>query len=268
MAKIDSPVQNTRESSTFLMDYVQRNIDFVQPDVRLSEPVIFLAKYVKIGAQTVLYMRKDACVHKHGRKLGTDDNPAWQGFYMDCDLCGDNEATNHIQMVIDGDKKSLHLCSHCANKKKVNPNMFEGVALAELLYNFADMTKKTPTEQPAIVPQISCPTCELTSTEFQKSGLLGCADCYEVFKPFLLEALPSLHKGVNHVGKMIELSDDGSVPAFAVEAPVNRVKDLQAALRQAVSNEHYEEAAALRDEIRNLTEEEPSEDGLDDEFLS
>ena len=49
---------------------------------------------------------------------------------------------------------------------------------------------------------------------------------------------------------------------------MNRVKDLQAALRQAVSNEHYEKAAALRDEIRNLTEDEPSEDGLDDEFLS
>ncbi len=268
MAKIDSPVQNTRESNTFLMGSFQRKIDFLHTGRRLSGLAIFLAKHVKIGAQTVMYTCKDACVHVHGRKLGTDDNPAWQGFYMDCDLCGDNEATNHIQMVIDGDKKSLNLCSHCANKKKVNPNMFEGVALAELLYNFADMTKEAPTEQPEIVPQISCPTCELTSTEFQKSGLLGCADCYEVFKPFLLEALPSLHKGVNHVGKMIELSDNGSVPALAVEAPVNRVKDLQAALSQAVSNEHYEKAAALRDEIRNLTEDEPSEDGLDDEFQS
>ena len=202
-----------------------------------------------------------------GENSSTDDNPAWQGFDMDCDLCGDNEATNHIQMVIDGDKKSLHLCSQCANKKKVNPNMFEGVALAEFLYNFADMTKEVPTEQLETLPQMSCPTCELTSAEFQKSGLLGCADCYEVFKPFLLEALPSLHKGVNHVGKMIELPDDGSLPASAVEAPVNRVKDLQAALRQAVGNEHYEKAAALRDEIRNLMEGEPSEGGFDDDFL-
>jgi|GEM_PF-35817 protein arginine kinase activator len=268
MAKIDSPIQNTRKNSTFLMNSALREYTLCATGRRLSEPVIFLVKHVKIDAQTVLYTCRDASVHMHGRKLGTDDNPAWQGFDMDCDLCGDNEATNHIRVVIDGDTKSLNLCSHCANKKKINPNMFEGVALAELLYNFADMTKEAPTEQPAIVPQISCPTCELTSTEFQKSGLLGCADCYEVFKPFLLEALPSLHKGVNHVGKMIELPDDGSVPAFAVEAPVNRVKDLQAALRRAVSNENYEEAAALRDEIKNLTEDEPSVDGLDDEFLS
>ena len=249
------------------MDAIQRNIHFLQPHTGCLQAVLFLGKHVKVDADTVCYTCKDTCVHAHDRRLGTDDNPPRQGFDMDCDLCGDNEATNHIQMVIDGDKKSLHLCSDCANKKKVNPDMFEGVALAELFNNFADMTKESPPEQREIVPQLSCPTCELTSTEFQKSGLLGCADCYEVFKPFLLEALPSLHKGVSHVGKMIESPDDGSLPVFAVEAPVNRVKDLQAALRQAISNEHYEEAAALRDEIKNLTEGEPSEDGAADGHL-
>ncbi len=267
MATIDSPVHNARECSTFSIDSVDGNICFVQAGRRLSNPTSFLARYVKIGVQTVMYTRKDACVYANGREPIFDDNPAWQGLDMDCDLCGDNEATNHIEMVIDGDKKSLHLCSQCANKKKINPNMFEGVALAELLHNFADMTKEVPEEQPETVPLMTCPTCELTSTEFQKSGLLGCADCYEIFKPFLLEALPSLHKGVNHVGKMIELPDDGSLPAFAVKAPVNRLKDLQAALRQAVSDEHYEEAAALRDEIKNLMEGEPSEDGVNDEIL-
>jgi protein arginine kinase activator len=187
---------------------------------------------------------------------------------MDCDLCRENEATNHIQMVIDGNKKSLHLCAQCASKKKVSPNMFEGIALAELLYNFADMTKEAspePPEPPEPLTEMTCPSCEWTSAEFQKTGLLGCGDCYEVFKPFLLEALPSLHKGVNHVGKMIEPVEGGvrtvAPPSTAADNVAKRLQHLQAALKEAVTREQYETAAALRDEINALTDAKTENEG-------
>jgi protein arginine kinase activator len=55
-----------------------------------------------------------------------------------------------------------------------------------------------------------------------------------------------MHKGTSHIGK---------VPAglMAMQALHQRLEELQSRLDQAIASESYEEAAGIRDEIRNLS---------------
>ena len=56
-----------------------------------------------------------------------------------------------------------------------------------------------------------------------------------------------MHKGTSHIGK---------VPAglMAMHVRHQRIEELRARLDQAIASESYEEAAGIRDEIRNLGE--------------
>ncbi len=175
---------------------------------------------------------------------------------MLCDLCHNKQASNHIQMIVEGKKKTLNLCAECAAEKNIGPNMFDGAALAELIYNFADVSKAL-TDPADDMAEFVCPTCELSSQELKKTGLLGCPECYDVFRPFLLEALPSMHKGVAHVGKILnDPAIDETASGRADRGP--RINQLGKQLQEAIRLENYEKAAEIRDQIRSL--EEPTEE--------
>ena len=57
----------------------------------------------------------------------------------------------------------------------------------------------------------------------------------------------SMHKGNSHVGKVPE-------GLMAMHVRHQRLEELKERLDQAIAAESYEEAAGIRDEIRNLTE--------------
>jgi protein arginine kinase activator len=79
--------------------------------------------------------------------------------------------------------------------------------------------------------------------EFKAAGRCGCPRDYDVFRAPLLPLLERIHRGVKHVGK---------VPLHAVQhaALQTELRDLRQQLRTAVEQESYEEAARLRDLIR------------------
>lgn len=83
-----------------------------------------------------------------------------------------------------------------------------------------------------------CTACGQTFAEFQKSGLMGCPACYHAFEGELGRIFKRLH----------------GVSQHRVETPPQRdaLTDLEAQLRDAVRREAYEEAVALRDQIRGL----------------
>ena len=57
---------------------------------------------------------------------------------MLCEICNKNEATIHIQEIVGGKKKSLHLCSACAAAKQHGAGMDIGpFDLAGLLYKLS-----------------------------------------------------------------------------------------------------------------------------------
>ncbi len=157
---------------------------------------------------------------------------------MQCDVCGEKDATVFLTQIVEGKMQKVNLCESCSKAKGVNDPT--GFALADLLLGMgaAQQIEKGPSSQ-------KCPVCGFTQGDFKKTGRLGCSECYTTFADGLAAMLANMHKGTVHVGK----------------APGNRaqqreltakIKSLQTSLDDAVSQEQYEKAAHLRDEIRQL----------------
>lgn len=159
---------------------------------------------------------------------------------MLCSICKEKPATVHLT-DIKGDKmQKVDLCEECAKNKGVNDSTF---ALADMLLGLGASQE---IEQASGGVEIKCPQCGFTQADFKKSGRLGCAECYKAFGDGLEGLLKSMHKGTRHAGKVPEglrqtrdLSD--------------RLTALQQKLAKAIEEENFEQAASLRDEIKQMT---------------
>ena len=159
---------------------------------------------------------------------------------MLCSICKEKPATVHLT-DIKGDKmQKVDLCEECAKNKGVNDSTF---ALADMLLGLGASQE---IEQAAGGVEIKCPQCGFTQADFKKSGRLGCAECYKAFADGLEGLLKSMHKGTRHAGK---------VPASLRQTRdlSDRLKTLQQKLAKAIEEENFEQAAALRDEIKQMT---------------
>jgi len=173
---------------------------------------------------------------------------------MLCEICQKNQATIHIQEIVAGKKKALHICSECASKKQEAGNaMFNGFNLAEILYNISSqMNEMAPgsaeQKMKLPVPIRTCTKCGWNSTKFRETGRLGCGECYNVFRDILLLALRNMHKGTVHVGKVPgENTGKGESSRTMLE-----LMELQRQIDEAVLREDYEKAAGLRDRINEI----------------
>ncbi len=160
---------------------------------------------------------------------------------MNCDVCGEKEASVFLTQIVEGKMQKVNLCEACSKAKGVNDPT--GFALADLLLGLgaAQQLEKGPAAA-------KCPVCGFTQGDFKKTGRLGCSECYVTFADGLTGMLANMHKGTLHVGK--------SPGNRARKRELNaRMQTLRETLDQAVATENYEEAAALRDEIRQLEAE-------------
>ena len=137
--------------------------------------------------------------------------------------------------------QKVDLCEECAKTKGVNDPT--GFSLADLLLGLGASQE---IEQAGGGTEIKCARCGFTQADFKKAGRLGCPECYKTFAEPLEGLLKTMHKGTRHVGKVPEslrqtrdLSD--------------RLKLLQKRLAKAIQDEDFEEAAILRDEIKQAT---------------
>ena len=157
---------------------------------------------------------------------------------MLCEHCKKREATVKYVEVINGVKTEHNLCTQCAAHADLGQfsALFEGeFPLGKLL-----------------------------------SGLLGTQeteDCYSVFDPLISDNIRHLQGSEKHVGKrpagyrseMEEMNGAGTTGEDPVNIPElskeEKIRLMEARLKDAVRREEYEEAAKLRDEIRVLKEE-------------
>ena len=152
---------------------------------------------------------------------------------MLCESCGERDATIHLTQMVEGAVKELHMCEDCAEQSGLN---VQGpMSLTDMLFGMG-----IP-DGAAGVPDKSCPRCRMRRSDFKKTSRMGCPVCYEAFAEELAPLLSAMHKGTQHVGK---------VPAGASREPSAEVAALQEQLNEAVAGERYEEAARLRDVIR------------------
>ncbi|MEO6847798.1 MAG: UvrB/UvrC motif-containing protein [Chthoniobacterales bacterium] len=157
---------------------------------------------------------------------------------MLCDVCKTKDATVYLTQIVDGKMQKVNLCEACSKEKGVTDPT--GFALADLLLGLgaAQELEKGQTV-------LRCPTCGFTQSDFKKTGRLGCSACYDTFAEGLSSLLKSMHKGTQHFGKVPK--------KYKKERQLGgRLKVLRTNLDTAVTEEHYEKAAQLRDEIKKL----------------
>ena len=161
---------------------------------------------------------------------------------MLCDVCHKIEASVHLTEIINDKVMKLNLCEECAMKKSAE--MEEHFGLGDLLAGLTEFgeTVKPPTKGAV---KIKCSNCGLTYVDFKRRGRLGCSECYNAFQLKLAPLLKRIHGSEHHVGKVPKKAPKG------VEA-VSKLQGLRLKLRKAVETEEFEEAAKLRDEIREL----------------
>jgi protein arginine kinase activator len=163
---------------------------------------------------------------------------------MQCSICKEKPATVHLTQIVGDKMQKLDLCEDCAKAKGVNDP--SGFALADLMLGLGASQE---VEQ-AVGPDLKCPRCGFSQADFKKSGRLGCPECYKTFAEGLAGLLKTMHKGTRHTGKSPEALRQSRDNA-------ERLKTLQKKLAKAVASEDFEQAAKVRDELKQLNEAPP-----------
>ncbi len=161
---------------------------------------------------------------------------------MLCSICKEKTATVHLTQIVGDKMQKMDLCEDCAKAKGINDPTGFGLADLDLVLGLGASQQ---IEQAAGGVELKCPRCGFTQADFKKSGRLGCPECYQTFADGLGGLLKTMHKGTRHAGKTPEAlrsSRDLS----------DRLKTLQNKLAKAIKDENFEQAAALRDEIKAM----------------
>lgn len=162
---------------------------------------------------------------------------------MKCCVCKEREATVHLTQIAGDKMQKLDLCEECARSKGVNDPT--GFSLADLLLGLGASQEMEQAAAATEGGELKCPRCGFTQADFKKAGRLGCPDCYQTFAEGLEGLLKTMHKGTRHVGKVPE-------PLRRSQDLKKRLAQLQQQLAKAIEAENFEQAAVLRDEIKQL----------------
>lgn len=154
-----------------------------------------------------------------------------------CDGCKQNEATVKVIAIINGEKTERHLCAECMEKQKRKARV-EGMQsmLSAII---------TGARQSGLSSELRCPQCGLSFDAFRKSSKLGCAHCYAAFRIQLHPLLMRLHGRTQHHGRIPERADSRLKQNAKLE-------QLRREMEIAVACEDFEQAAVLRDAIREM----------------
>jgi protein arginine kinase activator len=159
---------------------------------------------------------------------------------MKCQKCP-KPATLHITEIISEDQvEELHLCEECAHKYLYEPQPKQGSAKPSVASHGEE------SDEPAVLNH-ECSVCGIKFVDFRNTGRLGCPHDYQEFRDELTRLLENIHGETRHCGKTPK------------RLPQNKQKQaelvqLRKQLLQAVNREAYEEAARLRDRIRQVEE--------------
>ena len=159
---------------------------------------------------------------------------------MMCQKCGKNIATVHTVTVINGVKDEKYLCSDCANMKDFDMN-FNFPTANDFFKGFFEPEEK-------MLETLTCPSCKTTYQEFCDIGMLGCPECYENFRNRLAPVIKKLQGGNSE-------NKPESGEKIARDEKKDELKELKRQLKAAIKEENFEEAARLRDLIKEAEDE-------------
>lgn len=108
---------------------------------------------------------------------------------------------------------------------------------------------------------VECGNCKMSWKQVEADEILGCSQCYVVFKDLLITRLSKAnkisscfasdkHSGILHIGKKPEEIREIN--------PTLQVIALKEALKETLDKEEYEQAAFIRDQIKKLQDNAPN----------
>ena len=151
-----------------------------------------------------------------------------------CQNCKKRPATVNFIETVGGETVALHLCEQCYKYKY---GEFESTAMGAMLNGLFGEP-----EQP--VKKV-CKVCGMRFEDYERTGLLGCPSCYDVFKEELLPSIQSIQGKTYHVGK--EGADHSSEHDFRL-----RLKSLQEQLESALTRGDYIAASRLNRHMTSI----------------
>lgn len=178
---------------------------------------------------------------------------------MKCMLCNTNDAVFHYKSTINGKVFETHLCSECAKQK----GLYDAGSSNDIFSSYGELFETNGLfesflggilGQPHNGIQFSqnvCQKCGMTYSELMNAGKVGCSKCYEVFRRALNPSINKIHGNVQHNGKIPDVHKE----------QINKNKELdnlKNKLNSCIEKQDYEQAAQLRDKIKELEKEEGS----------
>jgi protein arginine kinase activator len=150
---------------------------------------------------------------------------------MICQHCKKNQATINFVEKIGGESFELHLCKPCYEYKYGEFEQQTANAIINGLFGVPVKNEKC------------CKVCGMKFSDYERTGLLGCASCYDVFKEELLPSIARIQGKVKHVGK--EGGDYSSEHDLRI-----KLKAMQDKLEQALRYGDYAEAGRLNAQMQ------------------
>jgi protein arginine kinase activator len=175
---------------------------------------------------------------------------------MKCEMCHKAEAETAIRKTVEGEAQELYVCQVCARKESRREAVSgaqapapqgggaDGMPPGPLMGMILDAAFEIVGRAMSL-SEPACPVCGILRDEYRKRSRLGCPACYTAFSKELDAAVFELHRSTQHVGKTPEKA----------KAAWQR-QQIENALEGAVKGQRYEEAIALRDQLKKLDEAE------------
>lgn len=155
------------------------------------------------------------------------------------------------------------LCQHC--KKNVatinhfDSHLCEGCYISlygELDSNVSNDIWAELISGPRVQKKV-CPVCGTTLADYERTGLVGCACCYDVFREELLDSIVRIHGKSCHVGKVGSNKDE-----FGLHRKLSKLREQ---LELALSEKRYDDAERLNRRIRDISKTLNASNGGNDE---
>lgn len=172
---------------------------------------------------------------------------------MLCQNCSKREATTHIKRVVNGEATEAHLCQECAAKLGYD-NFFDNFSL-----NLPDLFSSFFGDSARALAGSRTDRCEKCGCSFDdivKTGMVGCADCYDKFFDKLLPSIQRIHGRTRHVCSVpVTVTETTASAQSKPETAEDRIAALEVEMKKAIEAQNFEQAAVLRDKIKELKED-------------
>ncbi len=169
---------------------------------------------------------------------------------MLCSNCMAKNADFHYKYIKNGVSREVHLCRDCAKSlgyiKDTELNFSQNSFLGELL--------SIPHFIHSPIETAVCPDCGTDFDHIRRTGFVGCDRCYDAFGKSVDAILSKIQPSTVHKGKLKGAEGE------KIERD-NTLKNLKEDLQRAILDENYEQAAVLRDRIKEFENKEGRQDG-------